>query len=130
MRGAAVVSGILCLMATGLAAQTSTVVWPAEAGDDGRLHLPQDELILYRDRLSPSDDNVDFRTLSLPPQPIVPISHPVLSIGAFQLHLGGDDTRAHVAHYDFEGRRVLGGTVTGNFDGRAATIRLRWPTHE
>lgn len=130
MRVAIVFSGILCLMGAGLAAQPSTAVWPTDTGNDGRLHLPQDQLLFYHDKIPQSDDNAGFPALNPPPEPIVPISHPVLSVGAFQLHLGGDDTRAHFAHYDFEDRRFLGGTVTGNFDGRAATIRLRWPTHE
>ena len=56
-----------------------------------------------------------------------------LSIGPIRFDIGSSDRRsdgreAHFAHMHLDGVHLMGGEVSGTFDGRAATIRLSWPT--
>ena len=41
---------------------------------------------------------------------------------------GRDGKQSHFARLQLDGVRVFGGDVSGTFNGRAATIRLSWPT--
>ncbi len=56
-----------------------------------------------------------------------------LSIGPFRMDIGSsiegrDGKSAHFAHLHLDNVHILGGDVSGTFDGRAATLRLSWPT--
>lgn len=56
-----------------------------------------------------------------------------LSVGPFHLDIengeaGRDGKQSHFARLRLDGVSVLGGDVSGTFNGRAATIRLSWPT--
>lgn len=42
--------------------------------------------------------------------------------------LGVEARRAQFAHLRVDGLEVLGGAVSGSFDGRRATLQLSWPT--
>jgi hypothetical protein len=42
--------------------------------------------------------------------------------------LGRDGKASHFAHVHLDNVHVLGGDVSGTFDGRAATLRLSWST--
>ena len=50
-----------------------------------------------------------------------------VSIGPLRARLGGTAKRAHIARYKLDGMDVLGGSVSGTFDGRGARVYLRWP---
>ncbi len=62
------------------------------------------------------------------------------SLGAIRMDIdstataSADPTRdgrvSHFAHVHLENVRLLGGDVSGTFDGRSATLRLSWPTGE
>jgi hypothetical protein len=59
-----------------------------------------------------------------------------LSLGPFSMDVGSadfvgrDGKRARFAHVQLDGVHILGGNISGNFTGRAATIHLSWPTGE
>jgi hypothetical protein len=44
--------------------------------------------------------------------------------------IGRDGKQAHYAHVQLDTVHVLGGNISGNFDGRAATLHLSWHTGE
>jgi hypothetical protein len=50
-----------------------------------------------------------------------------VSLGPLQAQLGGSSTEAHLARYRLNGMDVLGGSVSGTFDGRGARVYVRWP---
>lgn len=50
-----------------------------------------------------------------------------VDIGPLRARLGGTAKQAHIARYKLEGMDVLGGSVSGTFDGRGARVYLRWP---
>ena len=56
-----------------------------------------------------------------------PLGASAVSIGPLRARLGGTATRAHIARYKLEGMDVLGGSISGTFDGRGARVYLRWP---
>jgi hypothetical protein len=54
-------------------------------------------------------------------------------IGPLSMDVGSSDTgrdgkASHFAHLHLDNVHVLGGDVSGTFDGRAATLRLSWHT--
>ena len=56
-----------------------------------------------------------------------------MSIGPLRFDIengeaGRDGKQSHFARLNLDGVRVLGGDISGTFNGRAATIRLSWPT--
>jgi len=61
-----------------------------------------------------------------------------LSLGPFKMDIDSavegsavpsrDGRVANFAHVHLDDVRVLGGNVSGTFDGRSATVRLSWPT--
>ena len=59
-----------------------------------------------------------------------------LSLGPFSMDVGSadfvgrDGKRARFAHIQLDGVHILGGNISGNFTGRAATVHLSWPTGE
>jgi hypothetical protein len=56
-----------------------------------------------------------------------PIGGSSVSIGPLQARLGGTAQKAHLARYKLEDVDVLGGSVSGTFDGRGARLYVRWP---
>lgn len=78
------------------------------------------------------DDVSRYVTLK-PGLPATFAPHP-LSFGPFSMDFDNDTRpvdgrQAHFAHVHVEDMRLLGGDVSGRFDGRTATIQLSWPTN-
>lgn len=56
-----------------------------------------------------------------------PAGKSAVSIGPLRAQLGGTARKAHLARYKLEDIDVLGGSVSGTFDGRGARLYVRWP---
>ncbi len=129
MRALALAPGLFLLAAVAATAQPATLDLPdpmAPQSDAPHLHLPQSAYFV--DRGLADDKTGNYQALNARPLHIVPLSQTVLSIGAFKMRLGSDDTTLHFASYHLEDRHFLGGNLSGTLDTRAVTIRLNWPT--
>ena len=78
-------------------------------------------------RPAPRDPDLPFRLGTPAEQTRDPLKGAHVSFGPLRARLGGTATRAHFARYKLEGMDVLGGSVSGTFDGRGARLYVRWP---
>jgi hypothetical protein len=129
MRAGLVFMGLFLVAATRTLAQPSAIVLPESFVDHSAAHLPL------------SDNNGGFQDVipdggsrALARNGWAPSSRPI-SVGPLSMDIGSSDVgrdgkRAHFAHLHIDDFHPLGGNVSGTFDGRAATVRLSWPTGE
>jgi hypothetical protein len=130
MRAGPVFIGLFLVVATKALAQPPAIVLPEPTFiDHSAAHLPL------------SDNNGGFQDVipeagsrALARGEWAPSSRPV-SVGPLSMDIGSSDIghdgkRAHFAHVQMEDFHPLGSNVSGTFDGRAATLRLSWPTSE
>ena len=131
MREACWAISIFCAAATPVVAQPAGLVGlDASPSEDAFPHLRTSDARIYR-KLAPDADARRFQRDE--DRPEFSPSPDTLSLGPFRMDIGsaarmGDRRTAHFAHVHLEDVRVLGGDVSGTFDGRAATIHLSWPT--
>jgi hypothetical protein len=130
MRAGPVVLGLLMLTAAGqAAAQPPLIVLPEPSFvQHSTAHLPLSDGTSYQEI---SREN-DARALARNAQIAAGASHPI-TLGPLSMDIGSSDVgrdgkRAHFAHVQMDDFHVLGGNVSGTFDGRAATLHLSWPT--
>jgi hypothetical protein len=125
---AALITAVLALgIATRALAQPPIVIPETTFFDHGASHLPPADGNTYQ------PPQLGHGTDAPPPS-----GHPRLSLGPLSFDMGssdfgkdgfGKDSRhTHYAHVHLDDVHVLGGDVSGTFDGRAATIGLSWPT--
>ena len=129
MRAGPVFFGLLIVAATKAMAQPPAIVLPEPSFvDHSAAHLPLSDPGSFQDVMP------DAGSRALARDSWAARSRPV-SIGPFSMDIGSSDIgrdgkRAHFAHLQFDDFHPLGGNVSGTFDGRAATVRLSWPTGE
>lgn len=75
----------------------------------------------------PHQDDLPLRLEPYRPQAYDPLKGSTVSVGPLRARLGGSAKRAHIARYRLEGVDIMGGSVSGTFDGRGARLNLRWP---
>ena len=131
MRAGPLFVGLFLLTAAGqAAAQPPVIVIPEQPSfvQHSTAHLPLSDNQSYQEV---SREN-EAQTLARYAQIQSAASRPV-SLGPFSMDIGSSDIgrdgkRAHFAHVQMDDFHVLGGNVSGTFDGRAATLHLSWPT--
>ena len=130
MRAGPVFVGLCLLAAAGeAAAQPPVIVLPEPSFvQHSAAHLPLSDSASFQEV---SRDG-EARTFARNAQIEAGASHPV-SLEPFSMDIGSSDIgrdgkRAHFAHVQMDDFHVLGGNVSGTFDGRAATLHLSWPT--
>jgi len=130
MRAGPFLLGLLLVAATTASAQPPAIVLPEQFVDHSAAHLPlSDNNGTFQDVIPEAGSRALARGSSWGPS-----SRPV-SFGPFSMDIGSSDVgrdgkRAHFAHLQIDNFRPLGANVSGTFDGRAATVRLSWPTGE
>ena len=121
--------GLLIVAATSAMAQPSAIVLPEQSFvDHSAAHLPLSGNSEFRDVIPEAGNRALARG------GWAPSTRPI-SMGPFSMDIGSSDVgrdgkRAHFAHLHIDDFHPLGGNVSGTFDGRAATVRLSWPTGE
>lgn len=126
MRAMILALGFL-LTAGGAAAQIDPYR-PREAAAPGRettrLRLPQPDALSYRRPADDGEANIPARDERASRFETLPN---ILSVGAFKLALDNDGVHRHFARVQLEDGHVLGGNISGTFDGRGGALRLSWP---
>jgi len=101
--------------------------------------LPEPSFYQHSTAHLPLSDNSSFQEVSregentaLTRGALAAGGHP-LALGPFSMDIGSSDIgrdgkRAHFAHVHVDEFHPFGGNVSGTFDGRAATLKLSWPT--
>jgi hypothetical protein len=127
MRAGIVLFGLFLTAATAAMAQPPAII------------LPEPSFYQHSTAHLPLSDNSAFQDVSraggspaLERGALAAGSHP-LSLGPFSMDIGSSDIgrdgkRAHFAHVHVEEFHPFGSNVSGTFDGRAATLKLSWPT--
>lgn len=129
MRAGPVFLGLLIVTATNALAQPPAIVLPGPSFiDHSAAHLPLSDPGAFQDVMP------DAGSRALARGSWAARSRPV-SIGPFSMDIGSSDVgrdgkRAHFAHLQFDDIHPFGGNISGTFDGRAATVKLSWPTGE
>ncbi|HUO92266.1 MAG TPA: hypothetical protein VMU22_05050 [Rhizomicrobium sp.] len=127
MRAGIVFFGLLFPAATAAMAQPPAIILPEPSFyQHSTAHLPLSDGSTFQD-ISRTEANP-----ALARGQMAASGHP-LALGPFSMDIGSSDIgrdgkRAHFAHVQFGDFHPLGGNVSGTFDGRAATVRLSWPT--
>lgn len=127
MRAASMALGYFVLAAAGAGAQ-GLQRYPSEPQIAvNHLRLPQSPLPYTRASMGDADDtDSQLRyTRTATSEPSAPT---FVSFGGVRMDMGNDGPRKKFAHIELEDAHVLGGNISGTFDGRAATLRLSWPT--
>lgn len=129
MRAGPVLLGLFLVAATEAPAQPPTIILPEQFVDHSAAHLPLSDSGSFQDVIP----EAGYRALARGGG-WAPSSRP-MSFGPFSMDIGSSDVgrdgkRAHFAHLQIDDFRPLGANVSGTFDGRAATVRLSWPTGE
>lgn len=125
MRAAFGILGLLLLTGPRAMAQPPAIVLPdSPLADRSTPRVPFPDSPVQQDILAGRHNAASDARLDSPSP---------LSLGPFSMDIGSVDTGkdgkiAHFAHVHLENFHVLGGNVSGTFDGRAATLRLSWPT--
>ena len=129
MRAGPVFMGLFLVVATKALAQPPAIVLPEQSFvDHSAAHLPLSDNSTFQDVIPEAGNRALARggwAASSAP----------ISVGPFSMDIGSSDVgrdgkRAHFAHLHIDDFHPLGGNVSGTFDGRAATVRLSWPTGE
>jgi hypothetical protein len=127
MRAAPLSAGLVLLMAVRAAAQPVPIVLPPLA-DRAPVHVPFPDSGAFQDLSAgrSRDAAIAARAANAP--------H-AISIGPLSMDIGNSSTArdgkvAHFANVRLNSLHVLGGSISGTFDGRAATLRLSWPTSQ
>ena len=130
MRAGPVYVGLFLMVAAGqAAAQPPVIVLPEPSFvQHGTAHLPLSDGTSYQDVSSGSDARALARNARIEAGASHPVSLGPLSMDIGSSDIGRDGKRAHFAHVQMDDFHVLGGNVSGTFDGRAATLHLIWPT--
>ena len=129
MRAGAVFVGLFLVVATRVLAQPPAIVLPEQSLiDHSAAHLPLSDNGAFRDVIPEAGNRALARG------GWAPSSSPI-ALGPFSMDIGSSDVgrdgkRAHFAHLHIDDFHPLGSNVSGTFDGRAATVRLSWPTGE
>ena len=128
MRAGPAFIGLFLVVATRTLAQPPAIVLPEQFVDHSAAHLPLSDNGMFQDVIPEAGNRALARgawAASSAPVSVGPFS---MDIGSSDI--GHDGKRAHFAHLHIDDFHPLGGNVSGTFDGRAATVRLSWPTGE
>jgi len=129
MRAGPVFIGLFLVVATRALAQPPAIVLPEQSFiDHSAAHLPLSGSGTFQDVIPEAGNRALARgawAASSSPMSVGPFS---MDIGSSDI--GRDGKRAHFAHLHIDDFHPLGSNVSGTFDGRAATVRLSWPTGE
>jgi hypothetical protein len=129
MRAGPVFVGLFLVTATTALAQPPAIVLPEQPFiDHSAAHLPLSDGGTFQDVIPEAGNRALARgSWAANSRP--------MSVGPFSMDIGSSDVgrdgkRAHFAHLHLDDFHPLGSNVSGTFDGRAATLRLSWPTGE
>jgi hypothetical protein len=129
MRAGPVFVGLFLVAATKVLAQPPAIVLPEPSFvDHSAAHLPLSDNGSFQDVIPEAGSRALARGEWAPSSR--PVSVGPLSMDIGSSDVGRDGKRAHFAHVHIDDFHPLGGNVSGTFDGRAATVRLSWPTGE
>jgi hypothetical protein len=128
MRAGPVFVGLFLVTATTALAQPPAIVLPEQFVDHSAAHLPLADNGTFQDVIPEGGSRALARGAWAPSSQ--PVSVGPLSMDIGSSDIGRDGKRAHFAHIHLEDFHPLGSNVSGTFDGRAATLRLSWPTGE
>ena len=129
MRAGPVLVGLLFVAATKALAQPPAIVLPEQSFvDHSAARLPLSDSGSFRDVIPEAGSRALARgewAAHSGPVSVGPLS---MDIGSSDM--GRDGKRSHFAHVHIDDFHPFGSNVSGTFDGRAATLRLSWPTGE
>jgi hypothetical protein len=130
MRAGPVFVGLFLLTVAGqAAAQPPVIVIPEPSFvQHSTAHLPLSDGQSFQDVSHESEARALARSAQIQSASSRPISLGPISLDIGSSDIGRDGKRAHFAHVQMDDFHVLGGNVSGTFDGRAATLHLSWPT--
>jgi hypothetical protein len=131
MRASPFIAGFLLLATAGhAAAQPPVIVLPEPLFvQHSAAHVPlSDDGSSFQDLSRRSDARAVAHNAEIEAGAARPLSLGPISLDIGSSDVGRDGKRAHFAHIHMDDFRVLGGNVSGTFDGRAATLHLSWPT--
>ena len=127
MRAGPVFMGLFLLAATKTLAQPPAFILPEPSFvDHSAAHLPLSDNGTFQD-VTPESQGQPLARGQFAASTRSP------SLGPFSMDIGSSDIgrdgkRAHFAHLHLDDFHPLGGNISGTFDGRAATLRLSFPT--
>jgi hypothetical protein len=127
MRAGIVLFGPFLVTATAAMAQPPAIIMPEPSYyQHGTARLPLSDESTFQDVSRASENAALMRgALAASGRP--------LALGPFSMDIGSSDIsrdgkRAHFAHVHVDEFHPFGSNVSGTFDGRAATLKLSWPT--